>query len=169
MFEIFIYFVIVYYYEPVYVAGPSMPIKYNLTKYDMLAEQYHDLSQKKVMFTPAEELIKAQAVLIAAFSSSHSWQTNKMITEGDIKSLMTSSDIVIAEHILAKATKWKQVKNMDIQEIARTNISGMFPVWLNSIKVDQNSRATYRAAWDKLQKEVFSAECDGNTVAQRQG
>jgi hypothetical protein len=108
-------------------------------------------------------------VLIAAFSSSHSWQTNKMIAEGDLRALMASSDIVIAEHILAKTTKWKQVKNMDIQEVARTNISGMFPVWLNSIKVDQNSRAIYRAAWDKLQKEVFSAECDGNTVAQRQG
>jgi len=144
-----------------------MPIKYNLTKYDMLAEKYHELSQKKDTFTPPEELIRAQAVLIAAFSSSHSWQTNKMITESDVRSLSNSTDIVIAEHILAKTTKWKQVKNMDIQEIARTNISGMFPVWLNSIKVDQNTRMMYRQAWDKLQKEVFSAECDGNTVARQ--
>ena len=104
-----------------------MPIKYNLTKYDLLAEKYHELSQKKDQFTQDEENIRAQAILIASFSSSHSWNTNRLIMEGNPNLFLNSTDMIIAEHILSKASKWKQVKNTDIQEVARININGIFP------------------------------------------
>src|SRR5580658_8194415 len=114
-----------------------MPIKYNLTKYDLLAEQYHELSQKKSTLTKDEEELRAQAVLIASFSSSQSWNTNRMMSEGSANQLLSSTDMIVAEHILSKASKWKQIKNTDIQEVARMNINGMFPIWLNSTKVDK--------------------------------
>ena len=42
-----------------------MPIKYNLTKYDILAEEFHELAQKKDTLTKDEETLMAEAALIA--------------------------------------------------------------------------------------------------------
>lgn len=145
-----------------------MPIKYNLTKYDLLSERIHDLAQKKTTtFSKDEETLRAQATLLASFASPHSWQTNKALINGDVRSILDSSEIK-NEHALAKSTKWKLIKNTDIQEVARININGMFPLWLNSINADKKTRDDYRLGWMLLNKEVFSVECDGNTIVQSQ-
>lgn len=148
-----------------------MPIKYNLTKYDMLAEKIHELAQKRDPPTPTskplrsdaedEQLLKAQAILIASFCSSHSWETYKTMTEGNTNALNSSR--IKDEHTVAKSTKWKQIRNMDIQQVASTNLNGMFSAWLYSISVDKNTRDLYKFAWVKLNAQ-FNEECDGIAV-----
>ena len=142
-----------------------MPIKYNLTKYDILAEKFHDLAQKKnPAFTNDEETLRAEATLVASFASAHSWQTFKTITDGNIN-LLNSSEIK-NEHTKAKTDKWKCVKNIDIQEVAHSNIrDSMFYTWL-STNADKSCRETYRKAWNML-KLQFDEECDGISI-QRQ-
>jgi hypothetical protein len=144
-----------------------MPIKYNLTKYDMLAEKIHDLASKKDTFSKDEEALRAEATLIASFASSHSWQTYKLMTEGNANAILSSPEIK-SEHLLARNDKWKHIKNMDIQQVACTNINGMFFIWLTSINVDKNSRDAYRYAWAKLKSDLFEEECDGGISMQKQ-
>ncbi len=140
-----------------------MPIKYNLTKYDMLAERIHELSQKKdETFSKDEETLRAEATLIASFASAHSWQTFKTITEGKANEINSAE--IKNEHNLAKTVKWKKIRNMDIQEVARTNINGMFSTWLYAISVDKATRETYKNAWNKLVSNEFNEECDGISV-----
>ncbi len=140
-----------------------MPIKYNLTKYDILAEQYHELSQKKYNpLTQDEETSKAEATLIASFSSSHSWQTHK-IMEGRNISMFNTPD-VHNEYMLAKSEKWKHVRNMDVQEIACMNIrDNMFFIWLSTVTQKRDERDRCKAAWIKL-KLQFDEECDGISI-----
>lgn len=145
-----------------------MPIKYNLTKYDLLAEKIHDLTQKKnPTYSKDEDELRAKATLIASFSSSHSWQTYKLIAEGNPNAILSSSE-VRNEHTLAKNEKWKHVRNMDIQQVACTNINGMFFIWLSSINVDKATRDSYKYAWTKLKEDLFEEECDGGISIQRQ-
>ncbi len=136
-----------------------MPIKYNLTKYDMLAERIHELSQKKdAPFSKDEETLKAEATLIASFASSHSWQTHKTMAEGNPNNFNSSE--VKGEYATASATKWKHVRNMDIQEVSCTNIrDSLFYAWL-SANADRMNRELYKRAWLKLKQE-FNEECDG--------
>jgi len=142
-----------------------MPIKYNLTKHDILAENIHELLQKRDPFTTDEEVRRAEAIIIASLSSAHSWQTNKIITDGNVTALLTSSQ-VRNEHAEARNSKWKLVNNMNIQEVARMNINGMFHMWLNAINVDKQTKDIYKNAWSKLQSE-FAAECDGISMSER--
>jgi hypothetical protein len=139
-----------------------MPIKYNLTKYDMLAERIHELSQKRdAPFSKDEETLVAEATLIASFASSHSWQTHKTLTEGNPNNLNSSE--VKGEHLAAKTLKWKHVRNMDIQEVSGINIrDSLFYAWL-SCNADKMNKETYKKAWLKL-KEEFNEECDGISV-----
>lgn len=139
-----------------------MPIKYNLTKYDMLAERIHELSQKRdTPFSKDEETLRAEAILIASFSSSHSWQTYKTIIEGNPNAL--NSPEIRNECTMAKSEKWKHIRNMDIQEVSCTNIrDSLFYVWL-SANSDKLNRETYRRAWLKLKQE-FDEECDGISI-----
>ncbi len=139
-----------------------MPIKYNFTKYDMLAEEIHELSQKRnTPFSKDEEVKKAEAVLIASFSSSHSWQTYKIIVEGNANSL--NSPQLKNEFLTAKTEKWKEIKPTNIQEVSCMNIrDDLFYMWL-SINVDKINRDKYKLAWFKL-KQQFDEECDGISV-----
>lgn len=139
-----------------------MPIKYNFTKYDMLAEEIHELSQKRnTPFSKDEEVKKAEAVLIASFSSSHSWQTYKIIAEGNVNSL--NSPQIKNEFLIAKTEKWKEIKPPNIQEVSCMNIrDGLFYMWL-SINVDKINRDKYKLAWFKLKRQ-FDDECDGVSV-----
>lgn len=144
-----------------------MPIKYNLTKYDILAEKIHELSQKRdTPLDKDEELVRAKAVLIASFDSAHSYQTNKIITNGNVIELL-NSDYIKVEHAEVIAKKWRDVRNTDIEEVAHINISGAFPLWLRAIGVDREKCDEYRFVWSTLQKE-FAAECDGITLQRQQ-
>jgi hypothetical protein len=143
-----------------------MPIKYNLTKYDMLAEEFHELSQKKDgLFTKDEETLKAEAIIIASFASAHSWQTYKIVSDGNPNLILTSPEVK-DEHTLAKNDRWKRIKPPEIQDVARMNIKdSIFYVWL-SVNVTNGSRDVYKTAWSKL-KEDFNEECDGISIPQR--
>ncbi|MGI0100652.1 MAG: hypothetical protein ACREBH_02960 [Candidatus Micrarchaeaceae archaeon] len=108
--------------------------------------------------------MRAEATLIASFASSHSWQTYKTMTTGNITEL--NSIGVKNEYLTARSEKWRRIRNMDIQEVACTNIKdGLFYMWL-SVNSDKANRELYRRAWIRL-KEEFNEECDGISV-QRQ-
>ncbi len=143
-----------------------MPIKYNLTKYDKLAEQIHELSQKKsTTFTKEEKTLMAMAVIITSFSSAHSWQTSKVITEGNPNLLLNCPDIK-NEYQLAKSERWKRVLPQHIQDVSKMNVrDGIFYTWL-STNEGNGERADYKNAWGRL-KALFNEECDGISIAQR--
>lgn len=139
-----------------------MPIKYNLTKYDMLAESFHELSQKReAPFSNDEETLKAAAIIVASFCSPHSWQTNKAIAAGDPQ-LLYSPEIK-NEYLMAVKENWKKVRNMDVQEVSCANIrDNLFYIWL-SINVEKPKRNVFVAGWEKLKQE-FDEECDGINI-----
>lgn len=139
-----------------------MPIKYNLTKNDTLAEQIHELTQKRdAPFSNDEETRKAEAIIIASLCSAHSWQTNKAISAGD-PNLLYSVEIK-NEFQMAVKENWKKVRNMDIQELSRANIrDNLFYTWL-SINVERPKRPTFVGGWERLKKQ-FNEECDGISV-----
>lgn len=144
-----------------------MPIKYNLTKYDILAEKFHDLVPKNGSpLTKDEEILKAEATLIASFASAHSWQTSRAINERNINS--NNSQEIKSEHLRAKSDKWKQVKNIDIQEVARNNMGdNLFNAWMQVVNVDKPSREIYRKAFS-LFKQHLNEECDGISIQKQQ-
>lgn len=143
-----------------------MPIKYNLTKYDILAEKFHELIQKNnSLWSKDEEMCYAEATLIASFASPHSWQTHKTIMEGNIVAL--NSPEIKNEYLRARANGWKLVKNTDIQEVARMNIrDNIFYYWLSIIGEERNRKETYKKTWNML-KQHINEECDGISI-QRQ-
>jgi hypothetical protein len=142
-----------------------MPIKYNLTKYDMLAEEFHELAQKRdTTFSKDEETLKAMAVIVASFASAHSWQTYKVIIEGDPNLVLNCPEIK-NEYQLAKNERWKRVLPQHIQDVSRMNIKdSLFYTWL-SANEHNDTRDIYKSAWGKL-KEGFNEECDGISIAQ---
>ena len=84
-----------------------MPIKYNLTKFDKIAERIQAVAAKETQcnpgdysFTEEETIIKMEAVIIAALCSAYSYQTSKSIVGGAITEL--DSDSVREEHRLAR-------------------------------------------------------------------
>jgi hypothetical protein len=148
------------------IVGLCMPIKYNLTKYDLLADDIHELANKKESFSKEEEILRAEATLIASFASSHSWQTHRIITEGNVNQI--SSSEIKGEYETAKKQKWKNIRNTDIQEVACKNIrDGLFFTWLSAnTEKEKQARDLYKNAWIRL-KEEFDEECDGISAVQR--
>ena len=139
-----------------------MPIKYNLTKYDMLAEEIHEIAHKKDdQYSRDKEITQAEATLIASFASSHSWQTHKVISNGNINAL--NSNEIRNEFFVAENESWKHIRNMDIQEVACMNIKdGLFYMWL-SVNCTKLNKDLYKQAWLKL-KEEFNEVCDGVSI-----
>lgn len=153
-----------------------MPIKYNLTKHDILADKIRKLAQRantiktgqRITASLAEEekTLHATAVLIASFSKSHSWKTSNCLSNGGVMGL-GPSDIseIAAEHAAARESKWKNVRNTDIQEVAEMNIRDpAFYGWLNYAVADKASYDTYKTAWRNLNRE-FEEECDNVAVS----
>ena len=139
-----------------------MPIKYTLTKNDMLAEKIHsyvlrsgNADREEAPVTDSEGL-RAKATIIAAFASSLSWQTFRALKDGT--PLLVGPEIK-NEYSLAKASRWKQIRSADIQEVAGMNISERtFFMWLFS-NVEKEDRELYKKAWSSLREE-FAQECD---------
>jgi hypothetical protein len=142
-----------------------MPIKYNFTKYDELAESIHELTQKKGAFSKDEETLRAEATLIASFASTQSWETHKIMEDGNPNNFFASSRIK-EEHRLAQEENWKKIRPMDIQEVAGKQIKdNIFYIWL-SVTNPNGSREKYKTAWTRL-KQRFNEECDGIKIQQR--
>ncbi len=142
-----------------------MPIKFNITKHDVLAGKFHQLVQKTSgsNIAPDDSLLHAQATLIASFSPGHSWQTNRSLMERDMERLRSSQEVK-NEYAAAKASRWKMVNSKDIQEVSQMSIpDSLFSVWL-AFNTEREKRETYRSAWTTLQSE-FNDECDNRERA----
>ncbi len=139
-----------------------MPIKYTLTKNDMLADKIHDCVMRSSSNSgkePTQEdvLLRTQATIIASLASSWSWQTSKALKESNLPLLMAPE--VKNEYSLAAKERWKQIRSADIQEVASMNIgTNFFSMWLLS-NVGKGDHELYKKAWDVLRQE-FAQVCD---------
>ncbi len=144
-----------------------MPIKYNLTKYDILANRIHKLSLKGLRngtsADPVEtedvgedEQLKTIAIILASFTSSHSWQTYRCIEQ---QADGFNSEIVKSEYLEAVKERWKHVTSSDVSELANLKVSDSdFHRWL-FFNVGNNDQEKYKEAWSEL-KETLSEPCD---------
>ncbi len=147
-----------------------MPKRYNLTKFDVLSNAIHKLSVKDsgiesrrdthnadaYKFSDDDNLLKTEAIIIAAFSSGHSWKTYNALTN---RSVELNSDEVKSEYLEAVKEKWKSISESDIKEILNLRISdNLFMQWL-FFNVDKGERDIYKMAWSKI-KEEFEEMCD---------
>jgi hypothetical protein len=130
------------------VAADDMPTKYTMTWSDRLAYTIHKASlRKEDQFTDEDRRAKVAAVLIASFSSCHSWRTHKCITEG---MLVAPSTEIKEEFSLALSERWRNVSSADVREVATAGITdSMFSRWMFS-NVDKERHAQYREAWNSL-------------------
>ncbi len=139
--------------------GVGMPIKYNLTKYDMLFSKIKRILSKKgpKEMTKEEKNTMFEAVLVAAFSSSHSWQTYKAIESG-IPGVFRAPEIR-KEYEEAFLMQWKRISPFDINEVASVNMGdNAFSEWM-FFNVPKDSQTDVSGAWRSLQKE-FNKDCD---------
>jgi hypothetical protein len=136
-----------------------MPIKYNLTTHDILAGSIHKLAINGSALNGLagqDAMIRAKAIIIASFSSAHSWKTYKAVTGGQV--LLNTPDIK-GEYVDAKNFKWKSVRNIDIQEVSSMDLrEGHFSSWLFS-NVEKPEHQLYKSAWGSL-KQDFLNGCD---------
>lgn len=153
--------------EEVVVKRVVMPIKYNLTNYDVLAGKIKKVALKETAHsngiaqngqansTEDETLLKNMAVLIASFSSGHSWQTHKSIVDRE----GLNKPEIKAEFADAIASRWKDVSQGDIFELATKKVSDTaFSQWL-FFNVDKDKHEEYKLAWQALNKEL-AENCD---------
>jgi hypothetical protein len=136
-----------------------MPIKYNLTKYDMLSTRIKKVPPKKPLneMSKEERATVIKAVLIACFASGHSWQTFKILKSNTSGAMNTPE--IKKEFSEALAGKWKLITSFDIEEVSTANISdSAFSDWLYS-NVDKDYHDDYKSAWAELKSE-FEEDCD---------
>lgn len=144
-----------------------MPIKYNLTKCDILANEIHKLSLKELKEShsdndssehePEDIEIKLMAIIIASLTSSHSWQTYKCI-EQQIDGF--NAEVIKREHEEAIEERWKHITPSDISELVNLNISdSVFYRW-SFFNVNREEHKYYVKAWKRL-KEEMSNSYDG--------
>ena len=137
-----------------------MPIKFNLTKYDMLSAKIKKLAttkkeQKEI--TNDDKYTVFQAILVASFASGHSWQTFKTLTSSQPPPLNTPE--IKQEFAEAHNSKWKLVTPFNIVEVSTMNISdNAFSQWLFS-NVEKPEQEDFKTAWDQLKGE-FEVACD---------
>lgn len=136
-----------------------MPIKYNLTKYDMLSTKIKKVSVKKSAneMSKEEDSTMLKAILIASFASGHSWQTYRMLTSPASDSF--NKPEIKKEYAEALSSKWRLITPFDIVEVSTTNIpETTFSEWL-FFNVERNSHPDYKSAWKEL-KTDFNEDCD---------
>ncbi len=135
-----------------------MPLKHNITKYDVLATRIRKIALKNgaVSLSDQEKRAVVMAVLIASFSSGQSWRTHNLIT-GNPSDLNNGE--VKEEYQHAAASRWKTIAASDINEVLNKNISdGAFHSWL-FFNVDHHHHNLYNEVWAELQTQ-FKEACD---------
>ena len=139
-----------------------MPLKHNVTKYDVLATKIHKIAQKQTSdLSKDEKRAAVMAVLVASLSSSQSWRTHNLMIDG-LSNL--NSDDVRNEHKQAVATRWKNITAADISEVLNKGVSDTtFSTWL-FFTVEQQHHALYKSVWDEMRKEFMQA-CDDIGIA----
>ncbi len=137
-----------------------MPIKYNLTKYDMLSTRIKKAAAAKKS-TPQlareDQGVMLKAIIIASFASGHSWQTYRALTSKEPVAFSNSE--IRKEFAEAVTSKWRLINPFDIVEVSTTNISdSAFSQWL-FFNVDKSYHDEYKKAWKELQRD-FDEDCD---------
>ena len=129
-----------------------MPVKRSITWADIQVGEIRRIAQKKETdFDERDRLNKDMAVLIASFSSCHSWQTRRHISE---RANGFNSPEVREEYTQARASRWKAVSVSDIGELAREPVpDNTFSEWL-FFSVDKKDHRTYRETWAALQGKL---------------
>ncbi len=139
-----------------------MPIKYNLTPYDILAYKIHKLSLKELKelhLTNSKDSenesddieIKLMAIIVASLTSSHSWQTYRCI-EQHVDTF--NSEIIKKEYEEAIAERWKHITPSDISELANLDINdSIFYRW-SFFNVKKEDYKKYKQAWKRLKNEI---------------
>ena len=134
-----------------------MPFKHNLTKFNIFSDNVHKIA-KKSKITENERRIMTMAIIIASFSSAHSWKTSKSIVADrmiDIKDISIKQ-----EYENAKTIKWKKISSSDIKEIANQGIrDSMFSRWMLSY-VDKEEHENYKQAWSMIKNNITDTNCD---------
>ncbi len=147
-----------------------MPLKQNLTKYDMLAYAIRNAASKNLDYlqriktgcaTAEEQELFWKAVVIASFSSGHSWQTHKCVTS-DTSRISGAAIRRELEEVLAG--KWKHVSSADIHEVINSKIDdNVAALWAFYHLSGEGHQRHIKAAWSKLKSE-FSGECDVESI-----
>lgn len=141
-----------------------MPIKHNLTKYDLLKDRIHKTTAKEETdYTEEDKILRNIAVIVAAFSSNHSWKTYAEMTENISPNFNCPE--VKGEYFEASAQKWKGITAQDISEVAKRGIQGLkFERWLY-YTVENPDRESYKRAWSTfnefIDKDVSLEEPSG--------
>jgi hypothetical protein len=137
--------------------GLRMPFKHNLTKFNIFSDSVHKIA-KKSKITENEKRIAIMAIIIASFSSAHSWKTSKSIATNR---MININDVSIKqEYEDAKTIKWKKINSNDIKEIANQNIPDTtFSRWMLSY-VDKTEHEDYKQAWSIIKKSITDTNCD---------
>ncbi|MGC8669973.1 MAG: hypothetical protein ACP5TL_02360 [Candidatus Micrarchaeia archaeon] len=141
-----------------------MPIKYNLMNYDITANSIHKVQAKNENeLNDNDKSIKTLGILIASFASSFSWHTYKCITDG---LSISNTQEVKEEFENAKRNAWKQIRNVDVQEVLRTfgamskaARDKFFFEWLFFINAEKEMHDSLKRAWSELEKDM-TVECD---------
>jgi len=111
---------------------PSIIIDYmsNRTtsnKYELFINEVRKIAKKKDPLNEEEEKIKKVAMLIAALSSSHSWQTYQYLhgaAEYDKTAIQAEAGSAFAEG-------WKAINEVDAEEVVTSEIPEQnFSMWL---------------------------------------
>ncbi len=96
-------------------------------KYELFINEVRKVAKKKEALTEEEEKIKKVAMLVAAISSGHSWQTYQYLhgaAEYD-------KNIMQAEAANAFGEGWKAVNENDVEEVVTSEIAEQnFSMWL---------------------------------------
>jgi hypothetical protein len=142
-----------------------MPIKYNLMNYDIIANNIHKLQSKNESnFDYNDKVTRGIGIIIASFSSSFSWQTYKSISEG--VNIDLDKQEIKEEFQNAAKTNWKNVRNVDVQEVVRI-FSAMpketreriFNTWL-FLNAGKDYHDTLKNAWAKLEENLKAEASD---------
>lgn len=141
-------------------ADECMPIKYNLTKFDLLATKVRKVSTKRNsadMLDSDDKITMLKAVIIAAFASGHSWQTFKALTSPPPRELNKSE--IKKESYAASESKWKTITSFDIVEVSNLGMKdSVFSEWM-LFNVDREQHNDYKTAWESLKQEL-DGNCD---------
>ncbi len=130
-----------------------MPIKHNLTKYDVLKDCMHKVAQKAEReYSSDDRKLKTMAVVVASFASGHSWRTHQEIVNNG--SANFNKPEIKEEFKKAEQMKWKNVTAFDIREVIEKNIShSKFMSWLY-YNVDKIRHEEFKGAWTDLYRRI---------------
>jgi hypothetical protein len=133
-----------------------MPIKYNLTWADMLSTKIHKTAIKSPPAEGEDRKTMLIGVIVAALSSSHSWQTYKAVKENPT---WLGKPEVKDEYLKALEDGWRNITYTDINEIAQDkNVENAFDTWL-VFNVEKKEHEDYREAWKYLIEQSANS-CD---------